>query len=429
MDPQRIESLLADANRLLETGKPAESLKVLDEIEGEPLDSEQLVEWATLRAWALSELDRSGEALELLAPLVEEHGESSRLLGTLGVVLSNEDRLEEALEVLEQAVALDEEDEVLVANLALVYERLGHVRRAAELYDRALELGADVDWVLVRKAAVLAEMNDTAGAKATLRRYLSLAPDDANQLISLAILHSDDDEFEAAVDCYRRAEAADPNSPSLRLNWGVSAVRGGDLVEARRQLHLLRELEPESNRPELLRAFILEEEHGLGEACAIYDRLLAELRDDDEDEVTYTLEMAMDFFSRQKMVKRCERLLKRAYALNACTVELCEAYREATSEHVNEARWFSVVVEAKYRRGLCEAYAADADPRGPFSRFLRNYQVVAYDRDHAMAMVVEFARRMGETDARVREFLSEEEIEDTHTGVYEVERDSLVFSN
>jgi tetratricopeptide (TPR) repeat protein len=295
------------------------------------------------------------------------------------------------------------------------------------LYDRALTLGADIDWVLQRKAAALAETGQYAEAKSTLKRYLSLAPEDASQWIALAILHSDDEEYEAAFACYAEAERLDPDASTLRLNWGVTAVKAHQLRVARAQLRHLQRLEPRSTRPWLLRAFILEEEGHDTEARLIYERILARTRFADESEFTYALEMAMDFFSRHAQRAACERLMKRAYAANACTVELCEAYRELTGKPVARAYWYSVMVEADYRTGLREVHEP-GNPSPRYTRFARALQVVASNHDDAVGHILEFTRHMGEENVAIREFVGEEEIEDSHTGIYEVEVSSYVFA-
>ena len=71
MQPEDIETLLDRANRLLEAGKPDESLRCLDELDAYTLETDDRIEWASLRAWALSEMGRDEEALDTLYPLLD----------------------------------------------------------------------------------------------------------------------------------------------------------------------------------------------------------------------------------------------------------------------------------------------------------------------------------------------------------------------
>ncbi len=431
MEPEEIDAVLEEASRLLAAGQAEECLKCLSELEAEELQADDRIEWVSLRAWALTELGADEEALQTLQPVLEEFPDSARLLGTLGVVLSNCDQLEQAQQALERALELVPDDEVLLANLALTCEKLRDYERAIELYDRALELGADIDWVLEHKANALIEAGRLDQAKVVLKRYLSLVPDDAAQWITLGILHSDDEEYEEAFACYRQAERLEPDASELRLNWGVTAVQANQLRVARVQLRHLQRIEPRSARPWVLRALTLEGEGQIRGARAIYERLLARRRFADPGESTYTMEMAMDFFARHKLRPRCECLLARAYAANACTVELCDAYRRVAGEPVDKAYWYCLLVEADYRPGLSEIRkpADDSLAPGRFTRFVRAYQVVARNHDEAVEMVLDLARRMGEGHPTVREFIGEEPIENTYTGLYEVEADSVVLTD
>ncbi|MFO0838171.1 MAG: tetratricopeptide repeat protein [Phycisphaerae bacterium] len=425
MEPDSVGSVLDQANGLLENGKPLEALKLLARLDGESLEDDDRVEVGSLSAWALSEMGRPQDALNLLEKLIDEFPRSSRLLGTRGVVLSNVGDLDQARASLEEAVAADEQDGAAIANLALICERQREFDRALQLYEKAIDAGADIDWVLLRKSAVHSETGDLESARSALHRYLSLAPEDAAQWISLAILYSDQERFDQARECYRAAEAIDADSPSLRLNWGVSATRAGDLAAAHQQLAALQRIAPGSSRACLLEAYVRESEASLEAAEPTYEAALKASHDETPADRVYALEMAMDYFGRRKRVDRCRALLTEAYAWNACTVELCEAFREACGDHIDHGVWFSMMIEADVRESMFSDEQRQALSGRRCTRFVRNVQIIAKDHDDALARALAFVKGMGETGAVVREFVSEEPLDDCYSGIYEVEGDRL----
>jgi tetratricopeptide (TPR) repeat protein len=427
MSSNEIHRVLSEASYLLEAGRPAETLNCLRRI---PVlaDDEFRIERGSLRAWALADLGHVDQALRTLEPLLEAHPLSARLHGTLGVVLSSDGNLERASEALEQAVALDADDPTTLANLALVHERLREFETALELYDQAIDAGADIDWLLERKATVHAELGQYAEAKSTLRRYLSIEPDDARKLIFLATLHGDEQEYDEAFSCFARAERAAPNSSSLRLNWGILAAQAGRFSVAERQLRLLRHIEPRSARVALLEAVVHDHRGEIARASECYDLAVNCAEAGDVCLFEDTLEMAIDFFARNGFSARCERIFGAAYGGNACTIELCESYRCAVGDRVEHATWYSLLIEAAYRPGLREI--PDRDTTGAkqeLTRYARNVQVVARNRDEAIAIVTALLRRMGEQRVLVTEFVSEEPLDGAHIGVYEIEPEAAVY--
>ena len=426
MSPESISEVLERAHDLLSAGRPGAALRVLRSLGDEYLEEEDRIEYTALQALALSDSGRGDRAVDLLDALLEEFPDSARLHSTAGIVLAAAGEFEDACDELEEAHDLDPGDASTLANLAMVYEELREYDRAAKLYARAAEKGGDLQWILPRQAAVYTEMNLTTRACKTLRRYLSIVPDDAEQWIALAILCSDDGDFHAAGDCYRHAERLDGDSATLRLNWGVTAVRAHDTDEAERQRAHLAALEPDAARTFLLEAYILEERGELVAAEAAYERALQVCVDENDEEQTYTLEMAMDFFARQQRAGVCDKLLAAAYRINACTVELCEAHRQVHAAACEAPRWFSVMLEADHRAGLSEMRALDAESAELPRRYLRNFQVVARDRDEAVSMAIETAQQFGETNVIVREFAGEEALEGAYGGLYEIARDAFV---
>jgi len=428
MDSNDVSRILDRANYLLEEGRPADSLRCLSQIDGTHLEGDALIEAVSLRAWALSELGQHDRAVAAVEEILDLYPDSARLHAARGIALSNADDLEEARRSLEQAYFLDHEDSVAIANLALVYEKLRDYEQAMELYERALDYGVDLDWALQRIATTQTELGETDEAKLTLRRYLSLAPEDATQWIALGVLHSDDEEYAQALACYHQANEFDPDSGWLLLNWGITAVRARELDQAHAALDRLEALGRDTSRPWLLKAYLLEEEGQFDEAEKAYQNALRAIDEEEPEDLAYALELAIDFHARRFNTSMCHELFAAAYHANACGVEVCEAYREAVGEQVNEATWFSVMVEADYRSGLDEVPDRSLKPGREPTHLLRNYQVIARDNDEATAVIEAFCKELGEKNARVRQFINYEPIDDCQLGIYEVERRSLVYA-
>ncbi|MDX2198501.1 MAG: tetratricopeptide repeat protein [Phycisphaerae bacterium] len=436
MDGENYEELFEQTAKLLDEGKFEEALQALDRFPQPLEEAEDRIEWVAMRGWALAELHRAEEALEMIEPLMEEFPEAPRLLATLGVVLMNCDRVDEALAKLEQAYEVDPDDELILVNLAMAYERVREYRRAIALYDQAIDKGVSLDWALQQKAAVLADSGMFEEAVGTWRRYLSLVPDDAYAWMELANAYADMQQYPSACGAFEQAAKLKPDEPEIHINWGFALTESGDAAGARAQLEKVRELEKRTPRLQLLEASVLECEGHARLAEQTYERVLAEVEPEAEADHSVALELAMDFYARHRNRKRCDELLRRAYVENACSVGLCEAYREIETRFAKRAYWVSMIIEADFRTGLRtpSRRAAAAPPARVIGaggakarRYRRNFKVVARDRDDAVAMVLDFAAKMGEKHARVREIVHEETLDDTYTGLYEIDRDCVLL--
>ena len=59
---------------------------------------------------------------------------------------------------------------------------------------------------------------------------------------------------------------------------------------------------------------------------------------------------------------------------------------------------------------------------------MRNFQLIAIDRDDALSKLMDLLARQDEQNVSVREFVGEEAVTETYLGIYEIERESLVYA-
>jgi tetratricopeptide (TPR) repeat protein len=106
-------------------------------------------------------------------------------------------------------------------------------------------------------------------AEAAWRAVLSLQPQSAEAYAHLGFLQARQEHYKQAIPLYRKALALDPNMPSLRLNFGLSLFKGGELKEAIQTFNvLLKNQPPDSPDAQRLTALIGMAHYGLGEYAA-----------------------------------------------------------------------------------------------------------------------------------------------------------------
>ncbi|MGE3181124.1 MAG: tetratricopeptide repeat protein [Phycisphaerae bacterium] len=427
MSDESIEFLFDRAARLMDESRYDDVIRCLDSFPL-PLEfAEDQIEWSSMRAWALMELGRSSDALNVIRPLMEENPDSPIVLATYGVVLSSMNDIGGALQALERAYALEPDDEVTLSNLGLTYLRLREFDRAIEIFDHALELGYSEQWFLLQKCDALRESGKLEEAIRIVQSRLEVEAENADLWLELANLFADVQQFASATSCFRRASEIEPANADIFSSWGLSEVAANNPKLSRACLEKVRKIEGKSDRSILLEAAIAEAETHVRRAESLYESVLAKPLPATDPSLLDALEMAMDFFARRNNRRRCDELLGRAYRNNLCSYQLCETYRCIESRYVEEAFWFSLILEADYRAGLMEVSRGTADGDDK-KRFTRRFEIIARDRDDAIGMTMQFMERMGEKNVQVRLIERESPVEDEYIGIVEVEPESVVFA-
>ncbi|HWC15791.1 MAG TPA: tetratricopeptide repeat protein [Terriglobales bacterium] len=104
-----------------------------------------------------------------------------------------------------------------------------------------------------RQAAIAFEQEGkNAEAETAWRKVLQSRPGNAEANAHLGFLESRQEHYRTAIALYRKALAANPQMPGLRMNLGLALFKAGELNEAIKIFEALRQQQPRSS-PETLR--------------------------------------------------------------------------------------------------------------------------------------------------------------------------------
>lgn len=123
-----------EAARLLQTGRAAEALKVVDGLLARQAEDVQL---RFLRGVALAELGRAPEAILVFNKLIQDHPELPEPYNNLAVLHANQGQYDRARAALESAIRTN-------PSYATAHENLGdlYAKMASQAYAKALQLDA-----------------------------------------------------------------------------------------------------------------------------------------------------------------------------------------------------------------------------------------------------------------------------------------------
>ncbi|MBX6312096.1 MAG: tetratricopeptide repeat protein, partial [Isosphaeraceae bacterium] len=129
---------------------------------------------------------------------------------------------------------------------------VGQFARAIPWYRAALARRPDDAEIHRWLAAAAYDLGDRDTAIAALREVTRLQPDDARAWRTLALIYKENRDLAQAEPAYRRSLALDPQQPRVRFEWSEVLVELGRPAEAERQLDASRGGIPEADRVALL---------------------------------------------------------------------------------------------------------------------------------------------------------------------------------
>ena len=265
---------LNEAARLINEGRPAEALALLDRPATAP--SPQLL---SIRGVALAQLGRLDQALQSASRATQEAPDWAEGQSNFGQVLQAAGQLTEAEAAFARAVQLEPRHGVATLNLGCLVARAGRLPAAIELFSRAATLlpehpAARYNWALAlqqsgQPEAALAQFqailqrhpdhaeaaNQAAAilmaglrheeAVALLDRLIALQPRHARSYNNRGTALRALGRSAEALDSYRRAAALRPDHADAWRNLGLLAADQGLVEEAREAFRRALETKPD----------------------------------------------------------------------------------------------------------------------------------------------------------------------------------------
>lgn len=217
-------------------------------------------------------------ALERLGPLLAKEPDDIRLLRIAGRAFNNAGRLAEAAAAFRKAASADPEDADSISNLGHVLARMGDQSAAEAAWTRALALVPGHLRSLKGLAGLLAAARRYEEAVGLLHRVAEAAPTDPDNWLNLAELLQFMDRSAAAEAALREAAGIAPDRGDIHAGLGRLLYAGGQVEAAECAYRRALECDPQLAEAAAGRALCLEV---MGQPGAALDLLLPFLSSED----------------------------------------------------------------------------------------------------------------------------------------------------
>lgn len=184
-------------------------------------------------------LNRSEEALKVLAEAFQANPSNHSLASAYGLFLVRERRYQEAIKILEQAINLYEEDPETWDQLGIAFWRIGDFDKAEEAYKKALSLDPTHTLVISNLGALYLsryfqtkDQNHLTVAINYLEKATQLDFRFNLAFRALGVCYRLSGHPEKAIEAWKRAIALDPGDDFSLLNLGTTLFEKGEKVQA-----------------------------------------------------------------------------------------------------------------------------------------------------------------------------------------------------
>ncbi|HVC47022.1 MAG TPA: tetratricopeptide repeat protein [Terracidiphilus sp.] len=189
------------------------------------------------------------QARPMAPKLLAQRPHDAELLDLNGIVQRSIGNYAQSKTYLEEAIKIDSNASDARFNLGMVLELLGDWKDAVTQLDKAIALGAPEAEAHFELAKALRGMGDNQRAAQELKTYQQLKKDEATRL-QAAVSISDGDkaltagQVKEAVEHYRSAVDAEPNSANYHYKLAIALDHAGDLDGERTQLEAALKIDP-----------------------------------------------------------------------------------------------------------------------------------------------------------------------------------------
>jgi len=145
---------------------------------------------------------------------------------------SSDEAYANAEQAAQEALNRNPNNPVILLNHAQLALTKKNTELALATADKAIALKGDYVDAYTFKAAIRSQAGDTAGAKAELQKYISLAPYDAQGYLLLGGLLLEAKDTAGAIEAFRQAHAVAPTNPNVHLQYINALVVTGNRSQA-----------------------------------------------------------------------------------------------------------------------------------------------------------------------------------------------------
>ncbi len=174
-------------------------------------------------------LNRSEEALKVLAEAFQANPYDYSLASAFGLFLVRERRYQEAIKILEQAINLYNEDPETWDKLGIAFWRIGNFNRAEDAYKRALSLDPTHALVLSNLGALSLsryfqekDRNQLMAAINYLEKATQFDPRLNLAFRALGVSYKLSGDLDKAIEAWKRALTIDPKDDFSLVNLGIT---------------------------------------------------------------------------------------------------------------------------------------------------------------------------------------------------------------